>query len=69
MNGGLLVSDHENTLAFYRMRLEQELTLAAKANSSEIKEIHLQMAENYRQLIDDRGASGRPGQETHARTA
>ena len=60
------MSDDENSIAFYRMRLEQELTLAAKASSNAIREIHEQMAETYQRLIDERQNTDRqvhePGQ-------
>jgi hypothetical protein len=57
------MSDHENSIAFYRMRLEQELTLAAKASSPAIRQIHEQMAQTYQRLIDERQVTGRQVQE------
>ena len=57
------MSDHENSIAFYRMRLEQELTLAAKASSTAIRQIHEQMAETYQRLLDEREITDRRSQE------
>jgi hypothetical protein len=55
--------DFENSIAFYRMRLEQELTLAAKASSNAIREIHEQMAGTYQRLLDEREITDRRAQE------
>ena len=37
---------------YYRMREAQELEMAAKATDEEARQIHLALAERYRQLLN-----------------